>query len=102
MREVEKLANDLRGLCFHQIGAGELAEHLTRLGYLPVEPAQLEMLTQEKMLETLGYIKFNPAFADELKRISQATVAHNEAKGQLYRAKSGTIEDVIEGEVVND
>ena len=96
MREVEKLTNDLRRLCFHQFRAGELAEHLTRLGYLPVEPAQLEMLTQEKMLETLGYIKFNPAFADELKRISQATVAHNEAKGQLYRAKSGT--DVLEEE----
>jgi len=48
MEAVDKLANDLRGLRFHQIGAGELAEHLIKLGYLPIEPVQLEVLTKEE------------------------------------------------------
>jgi len=96
--EVEKLANDLRGLCFHQIGAGALAEHLIKLGYRPVEPVQLEVLGYEEINrveiterkkegfdETEGYHKVRPM--DYVKAGSQATIVHNEAKGQLYRVK---------------
>ena len=100
MREVEKLTNDLRRLCFHQFRAGELAEHLTRLGYLPVEPVQLEVLGGE----TLNILcAIDPFCKPQIlaSNVSRATIARNEA-GQLYRAKSGTIEDVIEGEVVNE
>ena len=96
MSEVEKLTNDLRRLCFHQFRAGELAEHLTRLGYLPVEPVQLEVLGGE----TLNILcAIDPFCKPQIlaSNVSRATIAHNKAKGQLYRAKSGTIEDVIEG-----
>ena len=51
-------------------------------GYLRVEPAQLEVLSNEEF-DAMGYDKD----FDTKRTISQATIAHNEAMGQLYRRR---------------
>ena len=59
-----------------------LAQWAEANGYLPVEPAQLEVLSDEEF-DAMGYDKD----FDTKRTISQATIAHNEAMGQLYRRK---------------
>ena len=78
-----------------EMGASELAEHLIRLGYLPIEPVQLEVLRDEKIKwelekiqpEGFDWVSTTPNEMVKFKAISQATNVHNEAKGQLYRVK---------------
>src|SRR4030042_3701823 len=63
-------------------------------GYLPVEPVQLEVLGDEEIFN-LGFatpykIK-DPKLDAYTKGVidgSKSTIAHNEAKGQLYRTRS--------------
>ena len=63
----------------------------------PVEPVQLEVLGEKEIRYKLELIQpegFNWADATEtemikFKAISQATIAHNEAKGHLYRRIDG-------------
>ena len=68
-------------------------------GYLPVGEVQLEVLGEESIkqilaiqaLEVLGH-EFLKSYTlddalDGSKRVSQATIAHGEAKGQLFRVK---------------
>jgi hypothetical protein len=60
-------------------------------GYLPVEPIKLEVLGDDEIASLLGkcvsWEEISEMEKIDLKRIIQATIAHTEAKGQLYRRK---------------
>ena len=59
-------------------------------GYLQVEPVQLEVLGDEEISTIWHEYNENQSWHGQLRRIrkvSQATIAHNEAKGQLFRRK---------------
>ena len=68
---------------------------IKQAGYLPVEPVKLEVLGEEEIEEyakeegARGYPIKSGWLTDEImvhvKDIVQANIAHNEAKGQLYR-----------------
>ena len=75
-----------------------IVNNIIEAGYVKVEPVHLEVLTDEEILSAFDgdfspvYFDHNPT-ADEvmlikLKLVVQATLAHNEAKGQLYRRKA--------------
>ena len=70
----------------------KLSQKLNIAGYLPVELAQIEVLGDEKIMRAIcsnpipeDRDLFRPM--DVGRAISQATIVHNEAKGQLYRVK---------------
>ena len=82
MSKLDILANDLRGLCFHQIGAGELSEHLVKLGYHKLltpdsKEYQELLLTDEEMSE----VKFDMHSPWGL--VDRATVGVAIAKAQV-------------------
>lgn len=102
MSEIEKLGKIISAYCRgSEIAWDEdlrLAKCIIDAGYLPVEPVTLEPLGDEDVIIAVcGDCPFEgkPSFYDEdchacqrqLKGVSQATIAHNEAKGQLYRRK---------------
>ena len=63
-------------------------------GYLPVQPIQLEVLSDEGMKsvikENIALLNHEERSVELLFKVSQDTAAHNEAKfGQLYRIKPG-------------
>ena len=59
-----------------------LAQWAKNNGYLRVELVQLEVLSDREYKKIIGYI---PVEGHDVRKVSQATNAHNEAKGQLYR-----------------
>lgn len=67
--------------------AGRILDLVKLAGYLQVEPVQLEVLGDKKMaLAFYGDEDVGGFWHREgCKAVSQATIAHNEAKGQLYR-----------------
>ena len=71
--------------------ADQILSIITKAGYLPVEPVQLEGLefTQEDILGLIpaqAILDFDRA-KEVLDKVSYATIASNEAKGQLYRRR---------------
>ena len=62
--------------------AERIAKKIIDAGYLRVEPAHLEVLSDREYKKIIGYI---PVEGHDVRKVSQATNAHNEAKGQLYR-----------------
>ena len=80
------VANPICSDCF----ADQILSLIKQVGYLPIEPAQLEVLKFNQK-EVLGLI---PAQAlldydrakEVLEKVSQATIAHN-SKEQLYRVR---------------
>ena len=67
----------------------DIAESVKHAGYLPVQEVQLEVLTfnQEQILGLIpaqAILDYDKA-KEVLEKVSQATNAHNEAKGQLFR-----------------
>jgi len=85
--EIYNLAELIAG-CWNSMSPPSSFSHLAKAiiedGYVKVVPVQLEVLTTSEMLDTLNFIKFTPAFEDELKRISKATIDKS-GKVQLYR-----------------
>ena len=65
------------------------------LALLPqYEPVQLKELSASQMADIIGnprnygsLVIYRSEYPQYITRISQATIAHNEAKGQLYRIK---------------
>ena len=70
-----------------------IANDILEAGYLPVEPVQLEVLSDKAIINLAMVSRYyvgskeEKAFIECVKNIIQATLAHNEAKGQLYRRK---------------
>jgi len=107
MSEVEKLEQLLEHWHYATLTAiniKEIAKEIINAGYLPVQPVQLEVLGDEEILlirgETESLVKgywdasegnfkqmdILDMYFNGDKAISQATIAHNEAKfGKLYR-----------------
>jgi len=97
MSEVEKLA---RKLSTYRLGENQsrelgiteakaISERVVSLGYLPVEPAQLKVLSWEGIRIVLQE-QGKKGVRDNmftLEALSQATIAENEAKGKLYRVR---------------
>ena len=65
----------------------EIARGILEAGYLRVEPVQLDVLTNEEILEALpswGVIYQDKVITSRDKLVSEATIAKN-SKKQLYR-----------------
>ena len=82
----------LRDIIYNNSGvnlstAERIAKKIIDAGYLQVEPAHLEVLSDEELHQFYLTISdpFIPRYLDTGRQIIQATNAHNEAKGQLYR-----------------
>ena len=76
------------------VRADQILNLVKEAGLLPVEPVQLEVLSDEGMKsvikENIALLNHEERSVELLFKVSQATVAHNEAKfGQLYRIKPG-------------
>jgi len=98
MNEVEKLASIIHQARFPYLPPNvvldqeslDTAEAVIKDGYLPVEEAKLEVLGHQEIMER--YKKWckddelhgSDTFADE---VSQATIAHNEKQGKLWRIR---------------
>ena len=85
MKKIEKLADIIYlNSGVYRSTAVAMAKKIMQAGYLPVEPVQLEVLPPEALNDAL-----TEAYKTHAKSkhtfISQATITHNEAKGQLYR-----------------
>ena len=72
--------------------ADQILNLIKEASYLLVEPVQLEVLGDEEIKETAKYVPTKEEWVIKPehrywqdKAISQATITHNEAKGQLYR-----------------
>jgi len=78
------LRNNMREIC-------HLVEEIKQAGYLSVEPVKLEVLSPETMSKVIQRdctkwdICSKRFIMNIASVISQATIAHNRAKGQLYR-----------------
>ena len=59
------------------------AKAILDAGYLPVQPVQLEPLTDKDYEKIIGYI---PLEEHDVLKVCQATIAYN-SKEQLYRVK---------------
>src|SRR3990167_8476331 len=95
---IEKIASILKGINYRIMGEGYLASILYDNGFLPVEPVQLEVLSDGEIenawpdeVEIITPFLTQADIEKEILRcakiVSQITIAHNEAKGQLYRIK---------------
>jgi len=72
------------------VAADQILALIKDAGYLQVEPVQLEVLGDEEISTIWHEYNENQSWHGQLRRIrkvSQATIAHNEAKGQLFRRK---------------
>jgi len=88
LRELEKqFGARTTGAITGALVVTELSQTLIKAGYLPVEPVQLEVLSDEEMLKAIPtWIAYQgKAITSRDRQIAQDTIAHNEAKGQLYR-----------------
>jgi len=74
----------IRDLCNDPYMVKVAKEPLRNKGGVPVEPVQLEVLTPEEMSAA---VPNRLGRYEEYRQIAQATIVHNEAKGQLYRVK---------------
>jgi len=63
------------------------AREIMEAGYLPVEPIQLEDVTKNDRWQDAYASKEEKEYEKGFNAGSLATIAHNEAKGQLYRRK---------------
>ena len=84
------------------VACGGFADELLNLGYLQVEPIQLEVLGEDEITNLYQRLAFNikalvlKKLQDNVRwvisnnfgtELSQATIIHNEKRGQLYRLK---------------
>ena len=96
--EVEKLEEIIRTWVIEEYPIGtetflDLAQSIIKAGYLPVELVQLEGLgdkeirykLEEIQPEGFDWTDITDTEMIKFRAISQATITHNEAKGQLYR-----------------
>ena len=68
--------------------AKQVLSLIKEAGYPPVEPAQLEALSDDEIMALVDANVWLTHYLNELRVISQKTIAHNTAKfGQLYRIK---------------
>lgn len=69
------------------------AKFLIDAGYHQVEEVQLEVLAKEEMRKKNDAQPADAKYGDVFEAITQATIAHNEAKGKLYRRVEEVIQD---------